>query len=66
MTRAEIRRLGHEMLTHVEWLDRHIKTRNGKDTRHLEGVMADLNKFALKLIDAPLRLVEEPRDADDH
>lgn len=60
MTRAEIRRVGHDMLERVEWLDRHATVRNAKDRRELEDTVRDLEKAMLKLIDAPLRL----RDLD--
>lgn len=55
MTRAQIRYTAHKALERVEWIDRHVKARNVKDSKRLEAYLLDLSKYMLKIIDAPIR-----------
>lgn len=55
MTRDEIRYLAHKLLDRIEWLNFHATTRHPKDRQKLDDTIVDMEKMALKIIDAPLR-----------
>lgn len=56
MTRAQIRRIGHNSLELIEWLNTHATVRNPADRKRLETALDDLEKNMLRVIDAPLRM----------
>lgn len=55
MTRAEIRRAAHTILIKVEWLNTHATTRIPRERRVLDFCLRDIEKMALKIVDAPIR-----------
>lgn len=55
MTRATIRRLGHQIIEALEFINVHAAPRKANDGPRLEASIDTIEKAALKMIDAPLR-----------
>jgi hypothetical protein len=55
MTRAEIRRAAHTIIERTEWLNKNATTRRPSESRTLEFVLTDIERLALKIVDAPVK-----------
>lgn len=61
MNRDQLRRMGHEMLDAVEWLEHHTTTRTTKrkDIDAMESHLYHLRRTAAKLIDTTIRNIND-------
>lgn len=64
MKASQTRRLANELLSNLEWIDKHASARLPKDAEGLMFRLADMEKALLKLIGAPLREPKVTREDD--
>lgn len=64
MRASHLRRLAQELLSNLEWIDRHVSARRPKDAESLMFRLADMEKALLKMIGAPLREPKVTREDD--
>jgi hypothetical protein len=64
MRASHLRRLAQELLSNLEWIDRHVAARHLKDAESLMFRLADMEKALLKMIGAPLREPKVTREDD--
>lgn len=64
MRASHLRRLAQELLSNLEWIDRHVSARRPGDGERLMFALADMEKVLLKMIGAPLREPPVKREDD--
>lgn len=64
MKASHLRRLAQELLSNLEWIDRHVSARRPKDSESLMFRIADMEKALFKMIGAPLREPKVTREDD--